>query len=226
MNSPKILVFDLDDTLFDELSYVKSGLRFVADWVSQRRNIDADELYGLMEKALEEDRSNILNKVFLQKNIYSKSFIRKSVQVYRTHPPSIELLNEATACLKRFKEWPKLLVTDGNKTAQYAKVRALKLDNEFLFTYLTNRYGRKNAKPSPHCFMKICEFANVLPSDVVYIADNPTKDFKGIKPLGFKTIRVMTGQHKSIKVTKEENADFEIRDLSYLTEKFLENAWQ
>ncbi|MGG3881913.1 HAD family hydrolase [Bacillus smithii] len=82
--------------------------------------------------------------------------------------------------------------------------------------YVTHRYGIHNAKPSPYCFMHIIEREKVNPHDVVYIGDNPKKDFVGIKPLGFKTIRVMTGQHRSIEMPKEYEADIRIESLAQL----------
>ena len=35
---------------------------------------------------------------------------------------------------------------------------------------------------------------------MLYVADHPRKGFVGIKPLGFRTLRVLTGQHLTVKV--------------------------
>jgi putative hydrolase of the HAD superfamily len=61
----------------------------------------------------------------------------------------------------------------------------------------------------------------VDPSEVVYIGDNPTKDFVGIKPLGFKTVRVLKSPFGSMKVESRYDADIVISDLSKLTERAL-----
>ena len=53
------------------------------------------------------------------------------------------------------------------------------------------------------------------------MADNITKDFVGIKPLGFKTIQVLTGQYTAIKKPEEFQADFKINSLDELTESYL-----
>jgi putative hydrolase of the HAD superfamily len=50
----------------------------------------------------------------------------------------------------------------------------------------------------------------------VYIADNPYKDFVGIKPQGFATIRVLTGPYKDIAIGEAFEADWKIKDLSEL----------
>ena len=59
------------------------------------------------------------------------------------------------------------------------------------------------------------------PSDIIYIADNPSKDFVGIKPLGFKTIRLLKGRYKNVKKEKKYEAKFTIKSLSQLNYDFI-----
>jgi putative hydrolase of the HAD superfamily len=87
--------------------------------------------------------------------------------------------------------------------------------------FITHRYGVHNAKPSTYCFLKICEKEGVTPDQVVYIADNISKDFVGIKPIGFKTIQVLTGQYRKLKKTKAYHADRKIHSLNELTDKLI-----
>lgn len=51
---------------------------------------------------------------------------------------------------------------------------------------------------------------------MVYIGDNPYKDFVGIKPLGFRTVRVCRGQYKEIVKTEEYEAGYRIKSLEEL----------
>jgi putative hydrolase of the HAD superfamily len=225
MTSPSFLIFDLDDTLYDERTYVRSGLRSVAQWAHEEESIDPEHLLSAMESAFSRGRSNIFDQAFKEVGRTSKTLVQRAVRKYRTHIPDIKISKPARECLDRFASWPKYLVTDGNKTVQNLKVQALGIEHEFRFVYLTYRYGHHHAKPSPHCFLKICEQANAAPENFVYIGDNPVKDFKGIKPLGFKTVRVLTGQHAHVEVPKTADADHHISDLSHLTDTFLETAW-
>ena len=141
--------------------------------------------------------------------------------VYRGHSPNIQLNAEADDCLKRFGQVPKYIVTDGNKQVQESKIKALGLHQRVNFYYITHRYGIKSAKPSPYCFLKICQREQVPPENVLYIGDNPHKDFVGIKPLGFKTIRVMQGQYKDLVKPQEYEADYQIKSLAELDDKLL-----
>ncbi len=218
-----ILVFDLDDTLFDELSYVRSGLAAAANFAAGETGTDSEALKRLLNDALKTGRSEIFDRAFRAAGIYSKGLVRACVSVYRKHEPEIALFPEADRCLERFRDHPLYIVSDGNTTAQSRKIRALGLAPRVKHCFLTWRHGRRHGKPSPHCFLKICQRENAVPSRVVHIADNPGKDFVGLKPLGFHTVRVLTGQHRDLKMPPEYQAAAEIPNLDGLTEDFLSN---
>jgi putative hydrolase of the HAD superfamily len=111
---------------------------------------------------------------------------------------------------------PLYIVTDGNKLVQHRKLAALNLLSRVKRSFITHRFGIRHAKPSPYCFQRICALENTSPQQVIYIADNPVKDFVGIKPLGYKTIRVLTGQHKSTVMPPAFEADRQIHSLAEL----------
>lgn len=213
-----VLVFDLDDTLYEELTFVKSGFQAVADFLQERYGISAQPSLELMLQKLEDGRGRIFDDLLIHHGIYQKELVKKCIAVYRLHQPKISLYPEANACLKRLHNYPQYIVTDGNKLVQENKINALGLNQRVKFCYLTHRYGIKNAKPSPYCFQKICEREQVTPKEVVYIADNPYKDFVGIKPLGFKTIRVLTGQFREVKMSDQYEASVQIASLAKLME--------
>lgn len=217
-----VLVFDLDDTLYDELSFVKSGFREVANYLSEKYSIPCEESYEYMSRRLKLGRGKIFDDLLKKFSIYSKEKVRKCISIYRQYSPNIKLYEDANETLTRLlKNYSLYIITDGNKIVQKNKLEALGLINRVKFSFITYRYGIKNSKPSPYCFYKICERENVKASDVVYIGDNPHKDFVGIKPLGFKTVRLIRGQYAEIKKDREYEADYDIRSLTELTEKFI-----
>ncbi|MBC8490807.1 MAG: HAD hydrolase-like protein [Bacteroidetes bacterium] len=57
--------------------------------------------------------------------------------------------------------------------------------------------------------------------NIVYIGDNPNKDFIGIKPLGFKTIRVLTGNHRFEKLDNMHEAHLSINSLDEIDNQLL-----
>lgn len=217
-----VLVFDLDDTLYDELTYVKSGFQEVSKYLSQLHGFYEDEIFQKMWSILEEQgRGKVFDQLLHLLGIYRKSLVRKCLTIYRLHKPSITLDVEAEECLQRFAHYPKYIVTDGNKIVQHSKLAALGLYERMKHCYVTHRYGKAHAKPSPYCFIKIAQREQVHPSHVIYIADNPRKDFVGIKPLGFKTIRVRQGQHKDIVFPVEYEADITIGSLAEIDDSLV-----
>ena len=220
-----VIVFDLDDTLYDELTYVRSGFRAVADYLQNTYGIPVKSSMDFMMQKLVAGRGRIFDELLMEFHIYNKKTVRKCLSVYHRHYPAIRLSPEADACLRRLAGYPLYIVTDGNKLVQTNKLRALGLFSRAKFCYVTHRYGVKNAKPSPYCFLKICEREKVQSQAVVYIGDNPQKDFVWIKPLGFKTIRVYQGQHKDVTKPPEFEADFGIKSLAELDEELLKRIY-
>lgn len=216
-----VLVFDLDDTLYDELTYVQSGFKAVAAYLHQNKGIVQQECLAWMLERLASGRGKIFDDLLLHYGIYNPNLVRRCLSVYRAHQPEIKLDPEADCCLERFESFPKYIVTDGHKGVQCRKIQVLGLQPRVDFCYITHRYGIRNAKPSPYCFLKICEREEVKPQQVIYIADNPRKDFVGIKPLGFQTVRVMQGQHRSVELSLAYEAEYRIPSLGKLTGEFL-----
>ncbi len=51
-----IIVFDLDDTLYEELSFVRSGFRTVADFLSPILEMHRDQIYTALLEELKVKR--------------------------------------------------------------------------------------------------------------------------------------------------------------------------
>jgi len=219
-----ILVFDLDNTLYEEETYVQSGFKAVANYLKTTYSINFEDCFEFMMNRLQRGRGSIFDETLLHYGIYNKKNVKKCVSIYHTHLPKIFLSEETEECLERFIDIPKYIVTDGNKLVQHNKLVALKLYSRMKFCFVTHRYGIKNSKPSPYCFLKICQKEEVKPPQVVYVGDNPHKDFLGIKSLGFVTVRILQGPYKMIKKPSKYQAEYQIDSLSEITFEFLKTV--
>ena len=108
------------------------------------------------------------------------------------------------------------LVTDGNKLVQSKKIESLGLGPLFKRIFITHRFGLDAAKPSLKCFEIIRKLENVTWSELVYIGDDPNKDFINLKKAGAVTVRVMTGRFSDVKKGQEFEADWQIESLGEL----------
>lgn len=115
------------------------------------------------------------------------------------------------------------IISDGYPDIQRKKIKALGIENYFNAVIITDEYERNKRKPDPFCFKLILEKLNLLSSNVVFVGNNPRKDFSGTKSLGIVTVRVRRGEYADIEPkSDDEKPDFEVNSLDELKEKFNE----
>jgi len=215
-----ILIFDLDDTLYDESSFVTSGLGAVARHGEDAYGWNAERSLDFMLEVLErEGRGRVFDRWLASHEQLSKARVTECVNIYRHHRPSLELFPAARLVLDRYcGQVPLYLVTDGHKIVQKNKVDALGLSPAFRRVLITHRFGIRHAKPSTHCFELIRQAEGCRWADMVYVGDNPSKDFVNLKPLGALTVRVQTGGHRNVVALPGYDAQVSIPDLDALPE--------
>lgn len=212
-----IYVFDLDDTLYYEQTYVDSGFCAVDKFLET--NFGIKNSYTKMKEILQEQgRGKVFDTILREYNIYSKSNVKRCLSTYRLHKPKISLADDAKILLEKLKNEKKYIITDGNKIVQNLKIEALGLREIMQKCYITHRYGKKHAKPAPYCFELIRKRENVTAQEIIYIGDNPRKDFVEIKKLGYRTARIYRGMFVDLNLDKEFEAEFKLKTLLDLLE--------
>ena len=213
-----VLVFDLDDTLYDERRYVESGLRAVAAFGEQRFGWPAAASFRFMRGVLDrEGRGAVFDRWLQAHGVISKALVRTCIGVYRGHTPRLRLFAPAARLLPKLaRRMPLYLVSDGNLHVQRRKAEALGLAPFFRKLYFTHQYGVTHAKPSPYCFALIRQRESCHWADMVYVGDNPAKDFVALNRLGGHTVRVLTGLHRQAKARRGYEAQHVIAGLAAL----------
>ena len=212
----RAILFDLDDTLYDEMQFVKGGFEAVSSYTSKNANVNQNVVYQLLLDVLEKHGRGQTFDIALKKlGLYNKNLIPKLVEVYRTHKPKLSLYSEVRTVLSTLrKQGYKLgLITDGNVKVQRNKVEALKIKDFFDCIIFSDEYGIEKQKPNSFPYRKVMEELKVSARETIYIGDNPYKDFVSAKKLGIFTIRIMRGQYKNLKAKKEYEADCQIKSL-------------
>lgn len=217
-----ILIFDLDDTLYPEVSYAISGFKAVAKYTYLEYGVKENKSLDILLFSLETGRRNFAFQDLIEKLDLPKRIIPKLLSTYRKHIPQITLEPKALKLFKTYSEYSKYLVTDGNKLVQAKKIEALELSKIMKQCFITHSYGLIASKPSIYCFEKIKKIEHAKWKDLVYIGDNPTKDFVNLNPLGVTTIRVKTGNYAHLEVLKEFDGKYTIPHIGNL-EKVLDS---
>lgn len=187
----KALIFDLDDTLFPEEEYVKSGFKEVAKLfpcIPDFFNM-LFESYSNSEKAID----NVLHN----NNIYSEELKAKCLEIYRNHTPQISLTNEMNSMLNSYKRKNYLLglITDGRVEGQNAKIKALSLEHIMDEIIITDSLGGPQfRKPCDIAFRIMQKRLNIPFIKMAYIGDNLQKDFFAPLQLGMQTIHLNVGR--------------------------------
>ena len=219
----KAVVFDLDDTLISEKEYVESGYRHIADVIAQRFDIDKKQVFDDLMQLFRESSQNVFNRLYDKYHIeYSKEMIIDLVNEYRGHFPDIQFYDDVFPSLNELKALgiKTGIITDGYAIAQHQKLKAVEADIYFDEIIVTDELGRDYWKPHPKSFELIKEKFEVDFDEIIYVGDNPEKDFyiRTIYPI--KTVRILrNGVHKDktyLDDVKEEITVNSLKDIQNL----------
>ena len=181
------VVLDVDDTLYLERSYVRSGFLHVGRWLADEAGIEG---FGAVAWQLFVDgvRGTTIGDA-LHVVGAGADLLEAAVREYRTHVPDIDLLPDVADWLDRVPARVRIaVVTDGPSASQHAKCAALGLVERAHRVVVTQDLG--TSKPDPAAFLAAVDGWAITPERLVYVADNPHKDFHGPTALGWRSVRV------------------------------------
>lgn len=215
-----VIIFDLDDTLYNEKTFVFSGFNEVAKWISSCTSISQNEIYNFMSDELAKNgRGAIFDRVLEKYYKLNKTNVKRCINIYRLHQPNIHLEANVIALLNELRRtYPLYIVTDGHKLVQANKVKALGVERYVKKAFITYRYGLKASKPSLICFEKIKQREKVNWKQMVYIGDNPKKDFVNLNKVNALTIRILQGDYATLAVEPAFDAKYTINSLAEIKE--------
>lgn len=184
-NSRILVAFDLDDTLYKECDYVRSGHLYVARELSRMLKMPED---SLVDAALSEsDEGHPFDRLYEMTGHAVP--VAGMVGMYRGHVPVLTLPDVSRRCLDALKlaGVTLALITDGRHAGQWNKIHALGLSRYFddrLISVSADIGADKNEllpwtrmeTLTPDCR---CRW---------YVGDNPRKDFRHPRAMGWNTV--------------------------------------
>jgi putative hydrolase of the HAD superfamily len=186
----RAVVFDLDDTLYPERNYTRSGARAVAAFLDESLG-ETRALDELLRLEAEDPAGPLYSRWLALRGWELERWLPEIVGIHRSHRPSIALSGDARSLLTRLRAHYRLgLVTDGRLSQQRAKAAALGLEQFLDCTVFSDALGRDYWKPHPAPYWKALERLGVSPAEAVYVGDNPAKDFLGARRAGLRSIRL------------------------------------
>lgn len=183
INSNCFFVFDLDDTLFPEIDFLKSAYLHISKKLVSITNA---EIYEEMLSRYY-NKENVFRWIVEEyKNMLGEIDVQWLLKEYREHIPAINFNKETSKFLTAVKNLliPAGLITDGRSITQRNKLKALGIENYFTDIIISEEFGSE--KPDKKNYLY---FEEKYPGkDFYFFGDNTSKDFIVPAILGWKTI--------------------------------------
>ena len=200
----KGVIFDLDDTLYPEKEYVRSGFKAIALYLGDEKI--ADELW----KEFEAGRLAIDEAL---KQIGRENEMDACICVFREHKPDIHFYDGILEFIRGLQHRGVRvgIITDGRPNGQRNKIKALGLDElvgETNIIITDELGGIQFRKPCDVAFRILARRWKINYEEIVYIGDNVKKDFQAARQLGMQSVwyRNRDGLYKN-------SPQFQIREI-------------
>jgi len=181
MATKPLFVFDLDDTLYPERQYSLSALCFVGERAERLFNVKnaSEELCGSFQSG----ETDAIGAFWRRHNLPAEE-LSPLIGDMQKHTPTISLYDDCSRFLSLLKDRqiPYAIVTDGRSVTQREKLSQLGLNNA-VAVCISEETGA--CKPDSRAFEPVME--HLPESGVVFVGDNPSKDFAFPNQLGWVT---------------------------------------
>ena len=178
----RVVVFDLDDTLYKEQDYLLSAYREIAARIESRYGLEAvfDRMHQWWQAG-----ENVFQRLI---DTYRLDMtLGELLTIYRSHMPAIRLDADTKCLLDRLQQYAVLgLITDGRHLTQWHKIEALGLSAYMDASDILISEETGFEKPSDEPFRQV--MVRYPSRTYYYIGDNPAKDFVAPNLLGWTSI--------------------------------------
>ena len=217
----KVILFDLDDTLISEDDYIQSGYKHVARVIAKEFGFVEQQVKNQLYALYQNDVKNVFNRFLENKGItYDLSFVKYLVEVYRNHIPDIGFLDDVEETLNALKKQEiKIgIISDGYLVTQHNKAKVLQLYDKVDKVIFTDELGKEFWKPCSKAFEIMKDYFQVDYDEMMYVGDNPQKDFYIKKVLPIKTVRICRKNaiYQNVEYLENIKEDIQINDLTDL----------
>lgn len=218
MNRIRAVIFDLDNVLYNERTYLLAAYRNIAEFLSKRYQIGKRRIYLKLARDSREKSSmypRLFNDLLSDLEI-NQEILPELLEIFTNTKVNLKLRAAVEKVLLNLgAQGIKLcLLTNGTFKTQMNKVKLLGIEKYFPAIVYARNLGKENEKPNPNAYLAVLKELNMDPKHTICIGDNPYTDFSGAKKIGIMTVRLLCGEFKHVKLTQQYEADRNVRTLS------------
>ena len=202
------VIFDLDDTLYDENQYFAE----VITAVCLRYSLNRERMLYMLNSHRFKRSRDIFGDLLRDQGQFTPELQEAMFSLYRTIDCNILLASDVRSLLTRLREADVriALLTNGDVLAQRNKVRVLDIEGFVDHVVYARDQGKQYEKPSSLAFKRALSALRASPSETLFVGDNSYTDIYGASRVGLTTIWLNDGSMFC------EGADFVIENLSEL----------
>lgn len=176
------VIFDLDDTLYSEKQYVRSGYKAVAKLLGHEAL--ADRLWTYFENG-----KPAIDELLNELGCMGRK--EECLEAYREQIPEITLYDGVVDLILELKSKGIMvgIITDGRVSGQKRKLQALGLDMLIDDIIITDELGGTQFRKPCDIAFRIMQHRWGLPFEqMAYVGDNVEKDFQAPRQLGMRSV--------------------------------------
>ncbi len=200
MSRIDVVTFDLDNTLWDVDSVIRSAERVTREWfdvhipelyttLSSQHLLDIRQRIIVERPELAHDLSRVRQAVFERAILNvgrdaaeARVLAEEAFQLFLAERHKVAFYDDALDVLERLAQRHQLgALTNGN-----ADIERLGLDRFFRFAFSAADVGA--AKPSPQMFHAALAHTDIEAHQMIHVGDNPIDDIRGAHDVGIATI--------------------------------------
>ena len=187
-----ILTFDLDDTLYKEIDFLKSAYKEIAIRLSKETAVHYEIILANM-LLYYKSGLNAFSEIINTYNITTYG-VDDFISIYRNHKPQISLNKPVENMLFRLKQmvFKVGVITDGRSVQQRNKIEALGLSDYFDDIIISEEFGSEKPNVANYTYFEN-QYGDAM--DYIYVGDNTQKDFLAPNALGWHTICLLDDGH-------------------------------
>ena len=198
MSKSKVVVFDLDDTLINEIEYLTSAYLEIANFLNGGHELHTSMLKNFI------DKKNVFT-ILIDK--YKHINLTELLNIYRSHFPENLSVREGVAELMGYLKDESIaigLISDVRSLTQRNKLAATGLLSYFDLIVISEEFGSE--KPDPANYVLFMDTYKA--EEYYYIGDNFNKDFYAPNILGWTTIGVLNSGNNIHSQNHNQSSDY------------------